>query len=567
MCHSSPLRPKPSPATAASVNCFRTLASPGSSEDCTSTVDSSCGAGMPWLSGDGDVDDLASTSSEMMDLQSLLQPSQSSDLLQPSSFKPSSQLTISPTSLSQPSLLSPTSTTSLVNQTAATTTVPLNTDNTKPSSKLLLVHKTPETLSTTLQLKVTTQEDQESSSSTKTTGSLLRNALTAGKFVNKNKGASLLNNNNNNNGSSLTPSILKPLPSVPVQVPARTYTDKPSPQKVEEIILLAMKKTGTLDTVGQQPKLPTAPAAPSQPTAIITQPSLTTLIPVSVHEDRNNNLKRGFQAVASTAAAMPTSTTPTHTPVPTTTTTQPPPNKVISLVLEGPNRNINLLEPVLPTQPLSLVEDDTEDEKKAKRPMTSPLGAGCDRQRETPRLLHYCHICNKGFKDRYSVNVHVRTHTGEKPFSCPLCGKCFRQKAHLAKHHQTHAAKPPGGQQPNPVEGLPPPPPYPGRTSNTPILPTQPEQLATLTTIVPKGLTVTAAASAGSSMQECSSSFRRSSSPTNNNNPTTSSSLNSFIKKTLEGIKKTSKEGLVETSTPSDPQPKQIILPLAQVNM
>lgn len=68
---------------------------------------------------------------------------------------------------------------------------------------------------------------------------------------------------------------------------------------------------------------------------------------------------------------------------------------------------------------------------------------GCSIGIRKERSLHHCFVCNKGFKDKYSVNVHIRTHTGEKPFACNVCSKRFRQKAHLAKHQHTHFQKKP----------------------------------------------------------------------------------------------------------------------------
>lgn len=94
---------------------------------------------------------------------------------------------------------------------------------------------------------------------------------------------------------------------------------------------------------------------------------------------------------------------------------------------------------------------ETTTVQSAGSPTNTPSTSGPSAPKKE-RSLHYCHICHKGFKDKYSVNVHIRTHTGEKPFSCSLCGKSFRQKAHLAKHYQTHVAqKPVAGTAANPA--------------------------------------------------------------------------------------------------------------------
>ncbi|XP_037627777.1 sal-like protein 4 [Sebastes umbrosus] len=95
------------------------------------------------------------------------------------------------------------------------------------------------------------------------------------------------------------------------------------------------------------------------------------------------------------------------------------------------------------------IQAGIESSKKVKAKMLSPLP---ESNNGDSLYKHKCKYCGKSFGNDSALQIHLRSHTGERPFKCNICGNRFTTKGNLKVHFQRHRDKYPYiGMNPHPV--------------------------------------------------------------------------------------------------------------------
>ena len=59
--------------------------------------------------------------------------------------------------------------------------------------------------------------------------------------------------------------------------------------------------------------------------------------------------------------------------------------------------------------------------------------------KDDPHFKHRCKFCGKVFGSDSALQIHIRSHTGERPYKCNVCGNRFTTKGNLKVHFSRHS--------------------------------------------------------------------------------------------------------------------------------